>query len=122
MRTAGRVYYDLAESQYLRRARSLLNLTNFLFSGIMPVVRSSWRRRLNIRVDVRGTLRTHLNSKEYVMDWDVPPETRVGDVVARLGIPIESGWNASVRSRLVYDKDVLHDGDHLMIFEVIGGG
>ena len=77
---------------------------------------------VKIHVEVRGALRSYLPSNEYVMDLDMPPGASVGDAVKRLGLPIEMGWNASVRSRLVSDKELLQDGDHVMLFEVIGGG
>jgi len=77
---------------------------------------------LNILVDVRGTLRAYLSTEENSIYLEISEGTTVGDVVQKLGIPIERGWNASVRRRLVSNVDVLHDGDRLMIFDVVGGG
>lgn len=75
-----------------------------------------------IRVEVRGSQRDYLASDEPILDLELPPGARVGDVVRMLGIPIERSWNAAIRSRLVSDKHTLADGDHLVIFDVIGGG
>lgn len=77
---------------------------------------------MNILVDVRGTLRAYLSTEENSIHLEISEGTTVGDVVQKLGIPIERGWNASVCRRLVSNVDVLHDGDRLMIFDVVGGG
>ena len=77
---------------------------------------------MNILVDVQGTLRAYLSTEENPIHLQVPEGTTVGDIVQKLGIPIERGWNASVHRKLVSNVDVLHDGDRLMIFDVVGGG
>ncbi len=77
---------------------------------------------MRIRVEVRGSQRDYLSSDEPILDLELPPGACVGDAVRMLGIPIERSWNAAIRSRLVSDRDPLADGDHLVIFDVIGGG
>ena len=77
---------------------------------------------MKISVEVRGTQRSYLSTDDKLLKMEVPPSTSVGDVVKALGIPIERGWNASIGGRLVSDMDILREGDHLMIFDVIGGG
>lgn len=77
---------------------------------------------VKILVDVRGTLRAYLSTEENPIHLEIPEGTTVGDVVQELGIPIERGWNASIQRKLVSNVDVLHDGDRLMIFDVMGGG
>jgi sulfur carrier protein ThiS len=77
---------------------------------------------MNVNVEVHGTIRSYLPASADLLQMEVPTGASVGDVIRRLGIPIERGWNASIESRLVSDKDVLHEGDHLMVFDVIGGG
>jgi molybdopterin converting factor small subunit len=77
---------------------------------------------MRIRVEVRGSQRDYLSSDEPILDLELPAGVCVGDVVRMLGIPVERSWNAAIRSRLVSDRDPLADGDHLVIFDVIGGG
>jgi hypothetical protein len=78
--------------------------------------------QLNILIDVQGTLRAYLSTEDNPILLEIPEGTTVGSVVQKLGIPIERGWNASVRRRLVSNVAVLQDGDRLMIFDVAGGG
>jgi sulfur carrier protein ThiS len=78
--------------------------------------------RLDILVEVKGTVRTYVVGAETPLHLEIPEGTTVGDVVQELGIPVKRGWNASIRRKLVSDTDVLHDGDRLMIFDVVGGG
>lgn len=77
---------------------------------------------MDILVEVTGTLRTYIEVAETPLHVEIPEGTTVRDVVQGLGIPVERGWNASIRGKLVYDVDVLHNGDRLMIFDVVGGG
>lgn len=77
---------------------------------------------MKVHVEVLGALRSYLPSEVYVMDLDMSPDATVGDVVKELGIPMEMGWNASIRSRLVSDKELIREGDQVKVFEVIGGG
>jgi sulfur carrier protein ThiS len=77
---------------------------------------------VDIVVTVHGTIRSYVQVDEEPIRLAVAEGSTVGDVVERLGIPLERGWNAGIGGKLVSAGDVLHDGDQLSVFDVIGGG
>jgi len=77
---------------------------------------------MKILVEVYGALRMRLKVQENPITLELPEESTVGSVVKELGITEKEAWNASLRGRLASSKDVLRDGDHLLMFDAIGGG
>ena len=63
-----------------------------------------------------------LNVQENPITLELPEGSTVGSVVKKLGITDKEAWNASLRGKLASSKDVLRDGDHLLVFDAIGGG
>ncbi len=66
-----------------------------------------------IRVRVNGEVRT------------LPPEARVADLLAELGIAtprVAVEYNREILPKARYDETVLKDGDDLEVVQFVGGG
>lgn len=77
---------------------------------------------MKILVEVYGALRMRLKASEGPIALELPEGSTVGLVVKELGVTENEAWNASLRGKLASSKDVLRDGDHLLVFDAIGGG
>jgi sulfur carrier protein ThiS len=56
------------------------------------------------------------------MVLDLPDGSTVAVAARAVGINENHEWNASVRGRFATSKDLVQDGDRLLLFDAIGGG
>jgi sulfur carrier protein ThiS len=76
---------------------------------------------LEVKVTLHGILRDYLpRQAKGKTSLALPADATVADVVARL--KIKQTFTAAVRGVQVNPDYVLHDGDDLDLFRMIGGG
>jgi hypothetical protein len=77
---------------------------------------------MRITVEVLGSLRSSLKGYKGPMVLDLPDGSTVAVAARAVGINENHEWNASVRGRFATSKDLVQDGDRLLLFDAIGGG
>jgi len=75
---------------------------------------------MKVQVKVIGPLiyKTGFSEK----DFDLPPATKVADLIARLGIPPERPRIVTRNGKAVLPEDTLEDGDKLAVSPIYSGG
>jgi len=76
---------------------------------------------MKIKLMFHGNLKKYNNNLPAI-ESDVPVEIKVGQLVAQTSIPTsEIAFVAINGSRVTYDA-IIHEGDEVKIFQLVGGG
>ena len=77
---------------------------------------------MKFTVEIYGSLRSRVEGYNSPITMELPEGSTVGDAAKTLGVTERDMWNASLRGKFASSKDVIFDGDRLLLFDAIGGG
>lgn len=77
---------------------------------------------MRFTVEVYGSLRARIKEYNGPFTLELPDGSTIGDAARAVGITPDDEWNASIRGKFATSKDVIYDGDRLLLFDAIGGG
>jgi len=77
---------------------------------------------MKVQVEIYGSLRTHVEDYKGPITLELPEGSTVGNAAKAMGITEKDEWNASLRGKFASSKEVILDGDRLLLFDAIGGG
>ena len=77
---------------------------------------------MQVQVEIYGSLRAHVEDYNGPITLELPEGSTVGNAAKVMGITEKDEWNASLRGKFASSKEVILDGDRLLLFDAIGGG
>jgi molybdopterin converting factor small subunit len=77
---------------------------------------------MRVQVELQGHLQQYAKDGGKYVEIELREGATVGELIAQLGVPAETTWNAAMNGKLVYDNDLLSDGAVLMLFPPLAGG
>ena len=77
---------------------------------------------MKVQVELYGSLRARAEDYSGPMVLEFPEGSTVGTIAKAMGVTENDEWNASLRGKFATSKDVVQDGDRVLIFDAIGGG
>jgi sulfur carrier protein ThiS len=76
---------------------------------------------MKIKMIFHGSLKKY-NNDIAETEWEIPEGTTVSSVIGRSGVPKEEIAFVAVNGSRAPVSQILHDGDEVKLFQLVGGG
>ncbi len=77
---------------------------------------------MRVTLKLYGNLRRYAEGQRETSEREVQDGITVKGLLDSLGVPESGWWMAAVNDQVVTPETVLADGDHVEIFDPVGGG
>lgn len=77
---------------------------------------------MSVTIKLYGNLKRFAPNRTESAQVELQAQTSIAALLVSLGVPENGWWMAAVNDQVVDESTILHDGDHVEVFEPVGGG